>query len=355
VRGPVAGMAPGRNFYFETNNRNKKSLTLDLGKERGREVVYRLVEKCDVFVQNFRQGVAARQGLDYPTLSKYNPRLIYATASGYGPRGPHSQEPAMDYLGLARSGIMNAVGEPDMPPLGMVGGLADQMGAIVTAYGILAAVVARERFGVGQEVDVSHLGSMTALQALNVAAVCLLGRELPRQERATAFNPLWNHYRCRDGRWLALAHLQPDRHWPDFCRALGIEELERDPRFEDARRREENAGELVAILDKIFATRTCDEWMEYLKQRGDFICAPVNRVADLVDDPQILENEYITDFDHPVLGRIKVVGLPVRLSRTPGSVRLPAPDFGQHTEEVLLEVAGYTWEEIEKLKEEEVI
>ncbi len=355
VRGLSAEMAEGRNFYFETNNRNKKSMTLDVRKEGAREVVYRLVEKCDVFVQNFRQGVAAKWGLDYATLSRRNPRLIYATASGYGPLGPDSREPAMDYLGLARSGIMNAMGEPGMDPLGVVGGIADQMGAIVTAYGVLAAVVARERFGVGQEVDVSHLGSMTALQALNVAAVCLLGRELPRQERATAFNPLWNHYKCGDGRWLALAHLQPDRYWPDFCRALGIEELEHDPRFEDAQRREENAGVLVGILDEIFATRGCDEWLAHLKKAGDFIATRVNTVTDLVTDPQIIENEYIQDFDHPVLGKIKVVGLPVRLSKTPGAVRLAAPDFGQHTEEVLQEVAGYTWEEIEKLKQEEVI
>jgi crotonobetainyl-CoA:carnitine CoA-transferase CaiB-like acyl-CoA transferase len=261
----------------------------------------------------------------------------------------------MDYLGLARSGIMNAMGEPGMDPLGVVGGLADQMGAIVTAYGVLAAVVARERYGVGQEVDVSHLGSMTALQALNVAAACLLGRELPRQERAMAFNPLWNHYQCGDKRWLALAHLQPDRYWPDFCRAMGVPELESDPRFEDAQCREENGGELVAILDKIFATRSCDDWLAHLKKTGDFICTRVNTVTDLVKDPQIIENEYIQDFDHPVLGKIKIVGLPVRLSKTPGSVRLAAPDFGQHTEEVLQEVAGYTWEEIEKLKQEGVI
>ena len=141
------------NFYFEANNRNKSGITLDLKKPEAREIVYQLVAKSDVFVQNFRQGVAARLGLDYATLQQHNPKLIYASATGYGPEGPESGDPSFDQLGLARSGIMLAAGEPDMPPLAIAGGIADQMGAIMLAYGVLAALLARERFGIGQEVD----------------------------------------------------------------------------------------------------------------------------------------------------------------------------------------------------------
>lgn len=355
VRGLAAELPGGRNFYFENNNRNKRGIALDLRKPGGKEIIYRLAEKSDVFVQNFRPGVAGRLGLDYVKLKECNPRIIYATASGYGLKGPERDEPTFDYLGLARSGIMNAVGDPDTPPQGMVGGLADQMGGIFLAYGILAALVARERLGVGQEIDCSHFGSMIAFQALNVAAACLVGRDLPRQERASAFNPLWNHYQCQDGKWIALAHLQPDRHWPPLCKALGIGHLEKDPRFADAVSRERNARELVVILDRIFATRQSAEWVKYLKSQGDFIVTPVNSVADLLSDPQAVANEYVTDYEHPTLGKVKLPGIPVHFSKTPGAIRLPAPIFSQHTEEVLMELANYSWEDIEKLKQEEVI
>src|SRR5579863_6954585 len=165
------------NFYFEANNKHKRSITLDLKTADAREVVYRLVAKSDVFVQNFRKGVAARLGLGYAELRARNPKLIYASASGYGPNGPDSAEPSFDYLGQARSGIMNAIGVDSTVPSYVFGGVADQMGAIMLAYGILAALYARERTGEGQEVDASHLGSMLALQGLNVAARTITGRQ----------------------------------------------------------------------------------------------------------------------------------------------------------------------------------
>ncbi len=354
-RGISLELPQGRGAYFESNNRNKKGIALDLKKEKGREIIYRLVEKSDIFVQNFRQGVAERLGMDYKSLVKHNPKLIYANASGYGPKGPDSAEPSFDYLGLARSGIMNIVGEPDMPPLGMVGGIADQTGAIMLAYGISMALIARERFGAGQELDVSHLGSMIWLEGLNVSTFLLVGKELPRHKRSEALNPLWNHYRCKDSRWIALAHLQPDRYWADFCAAMGSPELASDPRFADMNDREKNHKELIPILDAIFSRRPLAEWMKILEEKGDFIYCPVQRVSDLPSDPQAVENKYIQGYRHPVLGDIRVTGIPVALSETPGSIRLPAPAFGEHTEEVLTMVAGYSWEEIAALKEEGVI
>ena len=200
------------NFYFEANNRNKKGITLDLRKPEAVEIVHRLAEKSDVFVQNCRQGVADRLGLGYEALRERNPKLIYANASGYGPEGPDSGEPSFDVVGLARSGIMLAAGEPDMPPLAIAGGVADQMGAIMLAYGVLAALIARERHGVGQVVDASHLGSMAMLQGLSLSAQLMMGFALPRQPRSRAGNPLWNHYRCADDKWIAVAMLQPDRY-----------------------------------------------------------------------------------------------------------------------------------------------
>lgn len=355
TRGLSLELHHGRNAYFECNNRGKKSITVDLVKEKGKEVIYRLVENSDVFVHNFRQDVPERLGLDYETLCRYNHRLIYAAASGYGPRGPEAKEPVFDYLGQARSGIMNIVGEPEMPPLVLLGGIADQMGAIMTSYGILAALVARDRLGIGQKVDVSHLGSMIALQGLAIGLRLYIGQELPRENRKKTANPLWNYYKCKDGRWLALAMLQSDRYWPFVCRGLKIEHLEKDPKFENASAREENCEELASIMDKIFATRPGSEWMRILKEAGDIVCTPVQTISDLLNDPQVLANNYIVDCNHEVLGPVKVTGIPVQFSKTPGVVKCEAPEFGQHTEEVLTEVGGYSWEEIAELRKDEVI
>ena len=343
------------NFYFEANNRNKRSLTVDLKKPEGVAIVQRLAERADVFVQNFRKGVAGRLGLDAATLRARNPRLVYASASGYGPEGPESGAPSFDYLGLARSGIMYSCGEPDDEPLAIAGGIADQMGAIMLAYGIVTALLARERTGRGQEVDASHLGSMAWLQGLGLSARLMLGRALPRQPRRFATNPLWNHYRCGDGLWLALSMLQPDRYWERFCAVLEIPEAAADPRFKTMLDRMMNAGECIALLDQVFARRPRAEWLRRLASGGDFIYSIINSVDDLPDDPQMQANGYVTAFEHPAFGPTQVVGLPVRLSETPGSIRLPAPEFGQHTEEILTEVLGYSWEEIGRLREEEVI
>ena len=342
------------NFYFEANNRNKRSLTVDLKKPAGVAIVQRLAERADVFVQNFRKGVAARLGLDAATLRAQNPRLVYASASGYGPEGPESGAPSFDYLGLARSGIMYSCGEPDDEPLAIAGGIADQMGAIMLAYGIVTALLARERTGRGQEVDASHLGSMAWLQGLGLSARLMLGRALPRQPRRFATNPLWNHYRCGDGLWLALSMLQPDRYWERFCAVLEIPEAAADARFKSMLDRMMNAGECIALLDQVFARRPRAEWLRRLAEGGDFIYSIINAVDDLPDDPQMQANGYVTAFEHPAFGPTQVVGLPVRLSDTPGSIRLPAPEFGQHTEEVLTEVLGCSWEEIGRLRQEEV-
>jgi crotonobetainyl-CoA:carnitine CoA-transferase CaiB-like acyl-CoA transferase len=348
-------LADRPNFYFEANNRNKKSLTLDLKKPAAREIVYRLIEKSDVFVQNFRKGVAGRLGLDYPTLRRYNDSLIYANASGYGPEGAESGDPSFDQLGLARSGIMLAAGEPDMPPLAIAGGIADQMGAIMLAYGIVAALLARERFGLGQEVDASHLGSMTMLQGLSVAARLMMGFAIPRMPRRYQANPLWNHYRCQDDKWICLGMLQPDRYWADFCRVIGRPELGGDERFANLRARAANAGAAIEILDEVFASKPREAWMRILREGGDFIFCQVNSVDDLPDDPQVKANDYVIDFDHPRYGATRVVGLPVRLRETPGLVRLPAPEFGEHTEQILTEMLGYGWEQVAALRDEEVI
>lgn len=355
LRAAGVDMSSMPNFYFEAHNRGKRSMTLDLRQPEAREIVYKLVAKSDVFVQNFRTGAAKRARLDYATLREHNPKLIYATGNGFGSRGPDAERPCMDYLGLARSGIMNAVGRPDDPPLAIQGAIADQMGGTMLAFGIITALLARERQGVGQEIDVSLLGGMAWLQGLSLASRLMLGNELPRFHRESAFNPLWNHYRCADDRWLAFAMAQSDRWWKDFAGALGREDLAEDARFDGMMNRGVNAAALITILDEIFLTRTSEEWIQHLDDSGDFIFTILNSVGDLPDDPQIRANDLIATVEHPNLGALEMLNLPVGFSETPPEIRGTAPEFGQHTEAILVEELGYSWDDVGALREKNVL
>ncbi|MCA9511570.1 MAG: CoA transferase [Myxococcota bacterium] len=356
-RGLVAiqGTAVRANFYFEGLNRGKQSLALDLKKPEAREILYRLVAKSDVFVQNFRKGVAERLGLGYDDLRRHNERIIYASATGYGPEGPDSGEPSFDHLGLARSGIMFATGEPDMGPMAVGGGVADQMGAVMLAYGVLAALYAREKLGVGQKVDTSHLGSMAWLQGLSMSSRLINGAAFPRVARKRASNPLWNHYECQDGKWIALAMLQSDRYWADFAKAIGRPALANDERYRDLTARAVNAEACVAELDAAFASKPRDEWMRILKAGGDFIYTIVNSLDDLPTDPQMVANHYVTELDHPSVGKVQYLDCPVTFSATPGGVREVAPELGQHTELLMTELLGYSWDDVGALRDKGVI
>ena len=249
---------------------------------------------------------------------------------------------------------MHLMGEPGMPPLSLQGGVGDQIGGIMTAMGVVASLFVREKTGVGQELEASLLGSMVFLLGHPVTMNTIVNLPTPKTVRKKAGNPLWNHYQCGDGKWIALAALQPDRFWPLACKGLGLEELERDPRFDSMGNRQKNCEELVSILDNTFASKTRDEWVKRLKEAG-MIYGIVNDIPDLKEDPQVLENDYITSFDHPVWGQIKTVGHPITFEKNPMSLRREAPEFGQHTEEILVELLGYSWDEITKLKDEEVI
>jgi CoA:oxalate CoA-transferase len=345
----------GKTSYFEVNNRGKKSITINLQNEEGKKVIYRLVQKADVFVHNYRPGIPEKLGVDYETLSKYNPKLIYAAASGFGEKGPDAGEGAMDLVGMARAGVSTLLGNDDNPSIPHYGGLADQMGAIFTAYGVLAALVARERTSLGQKVDSSLLGALIFWQGLMLGKGFYLKKPTVQQKRNCAKNALWNYYKCKDGKWIVLTMLQSQRSWPDMCRALGLEQLVNNPRFNDAVVREKNCEELVALFDKAFLTRTAAEWDSIFRNGLDIISAPVRSMNELASDPQVIANNYILDYNHQVLGPIKVIGLPVSLSKTPGEVTAEAPEFGQHTEEVLIELGGYTWDEITELRNKHAI
>ena len=351
VGGVNAGLPDDIAAFFEGLNRQKLSIALDLKHPRGVEIMRGLVKRSDVLVQNFRQGVAERLGLGYEDLAPDNPGLIYASASGYGPEGPDSGRPAFDMTGEARAGALWWAASDDGTPQGL--GIADQIAGIMLSYGVLGALMARERFGFGQKVDVSHLGSMIWGRGMQSGISLLTDREFPPHNRKTTKNVLWNFYRCADGEWLALSMGQQERYWPIFCEAIGRPDLAE--RFDTAEARFDNREELIRLLDGIFESRTCEQWEETLAEGGDLIYQRVQRTLDLPDDPQVVANGYIVDFDHPVLGPTKWLQTPVTYSRTPVSTRKMAPAHGENTEELLIELLGYTWTDIEALKGENVI
>jgi crotonobetainyl-CoA:carnitine CoA-transferase CaiB-like acyl-CoA transferase len=338
--------------YFEANNRNKRSVTLDLKHELGKQALYRLVPRADVFVQNMRVGVAERLGVGYATLFKLNPRLVYASASGYGPKGPHARWPTLDIAAQARGGMMSVMGEADRAP-GWVGvPVADQAGAIILSYAIVTALLVRERTGIGQEVNTSLLGSQVCMQAWNIADYLITDRapgRAPRERRSA----LWNVYKCAD-RWIVIGVNERGRNWQQLCAALGRDDLIDDPRFATPEVRGKNRAELMALFDAIFATLPADDWLERLAA-NNVVAGPVNNYADVARDPQVLENDYIVEIDHPSGRKLRVVGFPVRFSKTPAVIQGKAPGLGEHTDEVLRGLGGYTDEEIARLRAEKVI
>ncbi|MBI4287594.1 MAG: CoA transferase [Chloroflexi bacterium] len=349
---------PGRRSTpFENANRSKKSITLDLQTEKGREVVHRLVEKSDIFFTNYRPFVARKLKLDYPDLVQVNPRLIYAYNTGFGLKGEDSELRAFDQLAQARTGLMWAAGDRDFEqPVTVQGALMDQIGATMLAFALVTALLVRERQGISQCLDVSLYGSSLHLQALNLNATVWQGRPIPRHSRDRCRNPLDNHYKCADGQWLRFAESQSDRFWPEFANALAAEGLAGDPRFNTNEGRRQNFAELIPLLDRIFAGKPRDEWLRIFKQKGcQFARGPVLKAEEVVNDPQALVNDYIVEYDHPTMGRVKTVGLPMHFDKTPARIQNAPPEFGQHTEEVLLDVAGYSWEEIARMRAEGVL
>ena len=350
----------GPNAYFETHNRNKRGIVLDLKSEAGREAFYRLVENADVVVQNFRPGVCERLGIDYATLSKLNSRLVYCQASGFGLKGPEAQRPALDPLAQARGGLMSVTGEPDAPPTRTFGGMADQTSGFLLAYGIVLALFHRERTGEGQMVDGSLLQGQIAAQAFNITSYLMSGTyggsPLPRIPRGLT-SPLWNQYKAKDGKWLMIGMPQFGRYWPPFREAIheaSGEWLEPERLGLDwMRTNATDLMQLISRLDAIFATQPSAFWRD-LFRRYDFLFEVVSEYRDLETDPQITENAMFTTLDHPTHGPLPIVAPAVNLSATPGSIRTPAPEFGQHTEEVLLE-AGLNWDEIANLRDQGVI
>ncbi len=341
----------GFSAYFEAHNRGKKSVTLDLRQEPARQAVRRLVREYqgtgfDVVVENFRPGVMERWGLGYDDLKAEKPDIILASGSSWGRLGPWGSRPGYDHVGQALSGVMvEQGGGPEAVPHALIGGFADQIGAMLLAYGVSSALVARERQGVGQHVDVSLIGAMTALQAMPITRFLRTGQQIGFEERRAA---TYTHYEASDGRYVAIA-ANTQAFWERLCDALERPDLKADERFAGPFGRAEHKDALVTALEEHFRTRPAAEWCERLTA-ADVPNAPVLDYAGVAEHPQFWENGYLQEIETPNLGRMRVPGPPVRLSETPSRIQGGGPELGQHTEEVLL-ASGFTWDEVAALRE----
>jgi crotonobetainyl-CoA:carnitine CoA-transferase CaiB-like acyl-CoA transferase len=345
----------GLNLVFETFNRNKRGVALDITKARGLEIFYALVKRSDVFYTNYRVGLRKKLGVDYQSLIKHNPQIIYVEASGYGPEGDDAEKRAFDVLVQARSGLMMACGDRDSSePYEIVGAVIDQLAGTMTAYAILVGLLAKERTGTGQEISVSMLGSAIHLQALNIQTSLWRGRQQPRHSRTRSGNAFTNSYQCADGKWIELSDMQYDRFWDNVRETLGLPEKEVQELFATPDMRRTNNKEFIQLLDSVFARQSRDEWVKIFREKAQFAWDVVNTVSEAALDPQVLANKYVTDFQHPVLGDVKIPGMPFSLSKMDTNPMTKAPELGEHTEEVLLEL-GYVWDDIAQLKDEGII
>lgn len=343
--------APGQpatehNFPWIVDARNKRSIAVDLASADGKEILRRLVKDADIFITNYPAPVRRKLGFDFATLEALNPRLIYASFSGYGDNGPEADKPGFDTTAWwARSGMMDAVRAAGSPPARSTGGMGDHPSSLAVLSGILMALYRREKTGAGAEVKSSLIASGVWANAFQVQAA-LCGAVFPeRKPREQASNALANFYQCSDGEWLILSIHNEDRLWPELVACVERPELARDPRFLTKPDRQANARALIDELDAAFARRDRADWRQRLNARGILfeIVAPV---GDVPNDPQALENDVLVPFADSDL---KTVNSPIWISGEDKVRPRMAPALGQHTDEVLREI-GYDAADVARLR-----
>ncbi len=343
---------PGESAYFMAINRNKRGITVNLKSTEGQEIIKRLAGESDVLVENYRTGTLEKMGLGYEDLHALNPRLIYCSISGYGRSGPYAARPGYDFVIQAEGGIMGVTGPEEGPPYRVGISIVDLTTGMFASTGILAALHLREISGKGQLIDISLLDTSVALLA-NVASNYLVGEVEPRRMGNAHFNIApYEVFRARD-RWFTLGAANP-RQWEMLCEVIGEPGLKTDPRFLTNQDRVAHRADLAEILNRAFAKRDAQEWLEKL-QEADIPSGPINTIPDVFNHPQAAEREFKVEIEHPTAGPVSLPGFPYKMSQSPAKLHRPPPLLGEHTEEVLVELLGYSAEKVALLKVQKVI
>ncbi len=342
----------GESAYFMSINRGKKSVTLNLKSERGREILIDLVRKADILIENFKPGVMKKLGLAYEELAKHNPRLIYAASSGFGQSGPYSDRPAYDLIIQGMGGLMSITGPNAETPSKVGSSVADIFAGMFTAIGILGALHARERSGRGQMVDVGMLDCMVAILENAIARFAATGKDpVPIGNAHPSISPFATVTTSDGAINIACGN---DELWKKFCRLGGLGELIEDARFKTNGDRVKHWPDLQKLINAAMKKKTTDAWMALL-QPGGIPCGPINPISRVMEDPHLLARKMLVEVAHPVAGLMKIPGVPIKFSDTLSEVRGPAPLLGEHTASVLGEMLGLGPVEIESLKAQQVI
>jgi formyl-CoA transferase len=343
----------GESAYYISLNKNKRSLTLDFKKEKGKEILRQLISVSDVLVENYRLGTLEKAGFGYEKMKESNPRIIYCSITGYGPTGPMAHELGVDVVVAAEAGLIGITGEQDRPPSKVGVAITDILTALFAQGAIANALYHREKTGKGQKLDLSLFESQVST-LFNLSQSYLVSGDIPqRWGLAHASIVPYQGFRTKDDAYIMVA-VTSERMWEKFCQVMGIPELVRDPRFDENSKRVTNRDQLVPLLEQKIAAGDSDEWIS--KFRGVGIpCGRVNTMDRVFSHPQIQPRNMVVELDHPTAQKLKLVGVPVKYSKTPGSVRLSPPLLGQHTDEILSELLGYSQQEIDALRQEEIV
>jgi crotonobetainyl-CoA:carnitine CoA-transferase CaiB-like acyl-CoA transferase len=333
--------------YFLSVNRNKESLTLDLKSPAARPALERLLDHADVVVENFRPGAMARLGLDYATVGRAHPRMVYCSISGFGQTGPRKDEPGYDAVIQAEGGLMSITGDAAGPPFRLGVAISDIVSGMFAFQGVTLALFARTRTGHGQHVDVGMLDSTAALLTYQSGAYFATGAAPKRLGNRHPTIVPYETFEASDGDFVVAAG--NDALWRAFCRTCGLDALGEDPRFATNQQRVMSYDEIRPIIAKQLRTRTRDEWIAALKAAG-VPCGSVRDIGEVVSDPQLAAREMVQSVDHATAGPIHLLGVPIKLSETPGGVRTAPPTLGQHTDAILMQDLGFTRVEVENLR-----
>ena len=338
--------------YFLSINRNKRSLTLNLQDPKAQDVFMKLAKDSDVVVENFTPGVMGRFGLGYEAVKAVNPNIVYCSISGFGQDGPYRSRPAYDQIMQGVGGLMSITGEPDGEPQKIGIAVTDIGAGMWSAFAITTALHHRDKTGEGQYIDISMLDAQVAW--LTYQAAFLFANDEPPKRMGAAHPTLvpYQAFMCSDGKYINVA-VGSERIWERFCQGMGREDLKDHPDYSVNSVRVAHRGAIVSMLQEIFLTRPVSEWVEDL-QAANVPCGPINDLADVFADPQVLARDMLQEMPHPTLGTIKQTGLPIKFSRTPGGLDLHPPLLGEHNQEILSSL-GYSDADVQSLKDASVI